>query len=163
MTNIQPSRFHINNNSKTENDLIELQVGVKIFLRNPQGKHLLLHRNSKKYPEIQEKWDIVGGRIDLGVSLIQNLRREVQEETQFEIIEQPILIAAQDILCVYGRHVVRLTYIGKTNGEPTLHEEHIDYKWCTIEEMKERGNTLDRYCKELLDQNLLPLPPKQKR
>ncbi len=61
---------------------IKLQVGVKIFLKNKEGKYLLLKRNSVKYSNIRGEWDIVGGRIDPGTKLMDNLRREVREETQ---------------------------------------------------------------------------------
>ena len=39
---------------------VELQVGVKVLLKNPEGKYLFLHRSAEKYPETQ-KWDIPGG------------------------------------------------------------------------------------------------------
>src|SRR3989338_7224600 len=68
---------------------IELQVGVKILLRNNEGKYLLLKRSPEKYPEIGARWDIVGGRIDAGTPLIENLRREVKEETGLEISSEP--------------------------------------------------------------------------
>ncbi len=54
---------------------MELQVGVKILLKNSEGEYLLLRRNPKKYPEVGAKWDIVGGRIVAGTSLLENLRR----------------------------------------------------------------------------------------
>ena len=56
---------------------MELQVGVKVLLKNPEGKYLLLQRNIEKYPEMKNRshWDIVGGRINLGTELIANLKR----------------------------------------------------------------------------------------
>jgi len=41
-----------------------LQVGVKVLLKNKAGQYLLLRRALEKYPEIQGRWDIVGGRIN---------------------------------------------------------------------------------------------------
>jgi 8-oxo-dGTP pyrophosphatase MutT (NUDIX family) len=60
--------------------LMELQVGVKILLENKEGKYLLLRKSPEKYPEMGSKWEIVGGRIEPGQSLRENLKREVQEE-----------------------------------------------------------------------------------
>jgi len=54
-----------------------LQVGVKVILQREDDKVLLLRRNPRKYPEIGPKWDIVGGRIDIGFPLLENLKREV--------------------------------------------------------------------------------------
>ena len=129
--------------------MTELQVGVKIAMRNADGKYLLVRRSAKKYPEVGPRWDIVGGRINPGTPLMENLRREVMEETGLEI-SSPVLIAAQDILRIEGRHVVRLTYIGNAEGTPKLIEEHTEYGWFTVEEMKNLEN-LDIYFRELLE------------
>lgn len=132
-----------------------LQVGVKIFLKNAEGKYLLIRRNPVKYPGTKGEWDIVGGRINPGSLLLDNLRREVKEETQLEIMSEPVLVAAQDIIPNEEKHVVRLSYIGMTKGEPVLDtEESIEYKWLTYEELKNHEN-LDIYIKELIEKSLL--------
>jgi len=41
-----------------------LQVGVKIFLRNREGKILLLKRSTNKYKNTKDISDISGGCID---------------------------------------------------------------------------------------------------
>src|SRR3990167_6187247 len=108
---------------------MELQVGVKILLKNKEGKYLLLQRNWDKYPEVKRdnSWDIIGGRINIGTPLLDNLKREIFEETKLNLIKEPKLIAAQDILRP-DKHVVRLTYLGEIEGELTLDEDHIAYK-----------------------------------
>ncbi len=135
---------------------MELQVGVKILLKNTEGKYLLLRRSPIKYPEVGAKWDIVGGRINPGTALLENLKREVQEETGFDLDEKKVrLVGAQDILKIEGRHVVRLTYVGEMEGKPTLGEEHDEYKWFTLQEMKAMTNAeLDSYFKKLLDEGV---------
>src|SRR3989344_7702477 len=129
---------------------MELQVGVKALLQNNEGKYLLLRRSSEKYPEAAQQWDIVGGRIDAGTNLIENLRREVLEETGLELRGEPKLVAAQDILRPPERHIVRLTYIGNADGNPKLSGEHTEYKWFAREELEQLEN-LDGYFKELID------------
>ena len=133
---------------------MELQVGVKALLKNGDGKYLLLKRSPEKYPEVDDLWDIVGGRIDPGSTLLENLKREIKEETSLELAGNPELIAAQDILRVEGQHVIRLTYIADTDGEPTLDEDHNNYKWLTLEELKELDG-LDSYFKELLNSGII--------
>jgi len=128
---------------------MELQVGVKIFLKNKDGRILLLKRNPKKYPHVgDELWDIAGGRIDAGMPLMDNLKREVHEETGMDLAGTPKLIAAQDILKVAGKHVVRLTYVGNASGDPVLDTEHTDFGWFTIEEILQLHG-LDRFAKEV--------------
>ncbi len=131
---------------------MELQVGVKAFLKNKDRKYLLVRRSSEKYPEVGAKWDIVGGRIIPGTPLIDNLKREIKEEVNLELTETPTLVAAQDILQISDKHVVRLTYVGVIDGQPKLDDEHTEYGWFTIEEIKKLEN-VDKYFKELLDSN----------
>lgn len=127
---------------------MELQVGVKIFLKNKDGKYLVVCRSSKKYPEVGAKWDIVGGRINTGSSLVENLKREVKEETGLEIKYEPKLITAQDIFAK-GKHIVRMTYSGLADGEVKLSDEHSEYKWLTLEEVSAL-EPMDPYFKEVL-------------
>ena len=134
---------------------IKLQVGVKIFLKNPEGKYLLLHRNAEKYPDIKALWDIVGGRIHPGTPLLENLKREVKEETGI-VFQEPKLISVQDILRGSGLHVVRLTYVGYCQEEPILDDEHDEYRWLTIEQMKDLPEgDLDGYVSEIITGGLL--------
>ncbi len=135
---------------------MELQVGVKALLKNPEGKYLLVRRSPLKYPEVGPKWDIVGGRIDPGSPLLENLKREILEETKLELKDEPKLIAAQDILRVPGRHVVRLTYTASISGEPQIDEDHLEWKWFKMEEIRKMtGEELDIYFKELLDKRII--------
>ena len=111
---------------------------------------MFLERNPEKYPEMKNKnmLDIVGGRIKPGVPLMENLKREIFEETKLNLEADPKLVAAQDILPP-DKHVVRLTYIGEIAGEPTLDEEHIGYKWLSREEALALED-IDQYSKEVL-------------
>lgn len=134
---------------------MSLQVGVKIFLYNKEGKYLLVKRSSEKYKNTKGSWDIVGGRINQGSMLIDNLRREVKEETQLEILSEPMLLFAQDIILGEEKHIVRLSYKGQTEGEPVLDtSENIEYKWLTVNELKLQED-LDIYVREILDKGLL--------
>jgi len=128
---------------------MKLQVGVKILLKNTKGKYLILHRSSKKYRNAKGFWDIPGGRIKVGTKLIDNLKREIKEETGLQLKDTPKLIAAQDILRVKGKHIVRLTYMGIAKGKVELDpNEHDDYRWLSKNEIKKLPD-LDSYLKKL--------------
>ena len=127
---------------------MELQVGVKVLLKNPEGKFLLMRRSAYEERGVG-KWDIAGGRIEKGVQLMENLRREVAEETGLEIVGEPKLLAAQDIIWP-DRHVVRITYIAEANGKPKLSPEHDEYGWFSYKEMT-KLDKMDDYIKKLLD------------
>lgn len=147
----------------SDNMSILLQVGVKIFLEDKVGRFLLLKRSQVKYPAIRNFWDIPGGRIIPGTNLFDNLKREVFEETKLEIFGKPRLLSAQDIIRGKEKHIVRLTYTGKVSsepaqvrcgricsGEPILNEEHIDFKWLTISEMR-KVKELDEFTREVIE------------
>ena len=132
---------------------VTLQVGVKVLLKNGEGRYLTLRRSLEAYPEVSGRWDIVGGRIDPGTPLLENLTREVREETGLTIVGTPRLIAAQDITPTPDRHIIRLTYAGEANDGPLIldTEENDDYRWLTKEELKNLED-IDVYLKELIEQ-----------
>lgn len=131
---------------------MELQVGVKIILQNKEGKFLVVFRSAEKYPEAGAQWETVGGRINRGFSLMENLRREVREETGLQIKDDIKLLDAQDILRPH-KHIVRLTYLGKASGEVQLSDEHTDFRWLSIKEIK-KLKPIDRFLKEVLEKFL---------
>ena len=128
---------------------MELQVGVKIILQNKTKKYLTIRRSVKKYPNVPDHWECAGGRINPGTILLENLKREVSEETGLEITGEPKLLAAQDIIRPH-KHIVRLTYFGFADGEVKLSDEHTEYKWLSLEEIK-KLEPLDKYFKEVLE------------
>ena len=137
-------------------DQLLLQVGVKVLLKNGAGKYLLVRRNPKKYPDMKPSWDIVGGRIDAGSQLFENLQREVKEETRLDLIEKPRLVAAQDIIRP-DKHVVRLTYLGTVEGNPVIDEESLEFGWFSGAEILALGEELDKFFKELIDAQVINL------
>lgn len=134
-----------------------LQVGVKALLKYRDGKYLLLKRSNEKYKKIVKGgWDIPGGRIMLEAGLIENLRREIKEETDLELNGEPKLVLAQDIFSKSektgeDKHVVRLTYLGEAKGDIKLDvAENTDYMLADIDEMKGMGD-LDPYLKAAIE------------
>lgn len=84
---------------------------------------------------------------------MENLAREIKEETGLDLVKEPRLIAAQDILRETF-HVVRLTYRGEIEGDVKLSNEHAGFRWVTLEELKIL-EPLDSYVKKLLDQGTI--------
>lgn len=129
-----------------------LQVGVKALVKNSEGMYLLLKRSKLAYPEIDNPWDIIGGRIHPGTPLFENLQRELFEETKLKFVGIPQLVAAQDILRIPQKHVVRLTYFGKVEGNVILnYKEHELFQWLQFAKIQTITG-LDMYVKQLLPQ-----------
>jgi len=126
-------------------------------LRNKDGLFLLLRRSPEKYKNTNGIWDIPGGRIDPGTKLIDNLRREIIEETQLILEDEPKLIYSQDIILNDERdkHVVRLTYVAKIDGNPKLDlSENTEFRWLSVSDML-RMSDLDSYVKEIIEKGLI--------
>ena len=133
---------------------MELQVGVKILLKNSEGEYLLLRRAAGKYPDVKDGWDIPGGRINVDYDLFENLKREVMEETGLILADEPQLVAAQDIMKP-DKHVVRMTYVGETvGGEVILSGEHDVFQWFSVANLRNLEGC-DKYLAELLEKNLI--------
>lgn len=133
---------------------IILQVGVKAFIANRNGEYLVLERSKLKYPLIRNNWDIPGGRIIPGTTLVENLKREIFEETGLKIFGKPKLIEAQDIIRPREKHIVRLTFFVKAKGKPRLDNESIGFKWFSLNKMLALKE-LDEYSREVIEKHFL--------
>jgi 8-oxo-dGTP diphosphatase len=79
-------------------------------------------------------WEPPAGRLQPGESFEEGAIRELYEETG-------MLVSPQRIIATWvgdapsGRRLASITYAGKTDGvEVTLSDEHLDYRWVTLEE-----------------------------
>jgi 8-oxo-dGTP diphosphatase len=128
---------------------MQLQVGVKILLKNNRNEYLFLRRAVTLQDEAEPYWDIPGGRIDPAERLSEALHREILEETGLKVDDALQLIAAQDIIVpAKDLHVVRLTYTATGEGEAVHSDEHQESLWATRE--KALTLHLDPYLKEAL-------------
>ena len=115
---------------------MNLQIGVKILIRNHQQQFLFIKRTKLLQNETEESWDIPGGRIEPEEALDVALAREVQEELGIALTGTPQLINAQDIFVpAKDLHVVRLTYLLDTDVDVstiTLSDEHQAITWLSL-------------------------------
>lgn len=136
------------------NEPTNLQIGVKLLLQNSHGDYLLLNRAShySLQDDVQDAWDIPGGRIDASEPLAMALKREVQEELGINLTGDTTLLAAQDIILPNKNlHVVRLTYIATQDvldSNITLSTEHTGFRWFSRADLKNLD--VEPYLKEVI-------------
>jgi len=122
-------------------------LGIKALLRNAAGEILLLQVNPEKlHGERRDYWDLPGGRVQKGQTVLETLQREVAEETGITGID-----AAKEVGMMLANIRIPLGSDGDTVGlilgvyectavhdAVTLSDEHIAYAWCTPQEAAER-------------------------
>lgn len=110
-------------------------VGVKALIFNEEGRVLLLERD---HPIKKIYWDIPGGRLHKGESLMDTLVREVKEETGLDDTHEfyPFTTVLTDIrIPIYEDSVGLIFSIFRCNlsvpFQPILSSEHINFGWFT--------------------------------
>lgn len=121
-------------------------LGIKALLRNNKGEILLLKVNPAKLNGGQKDyWDLPGGRVQKGSSVIETLRREVQEETGIteihEIVALTMILSNIRIPLREGGDVGLILSVYTCGVAPdtpiTLSQEHIASRWCSPTEAAE--------------------------
>jgi 8-oxo-dGTP diphosphatase len=79
-------------------------------------------------------WEPPAGRLQPGESLEEGAVRELYEETGM-LVSPGRIIATWVGNAPSGRRLASITYAGRTGGgEVTLSDEHLDYRWVTLDE-----------------------------
>lgn len=117
-------------------------LGVKALIFNEKNKMLLLERH---HPSKKMYWDIPGGRVQRGESLIETLMREVKEETGFERISsiRPFTMLFTDIrISIHESDVGLIFSIFHCRileaPNPILSEEHVSFEWLDPKEAAQK-------------------------
>lgn len=123
----------------TESQTVEdtFHLGVKALIRNEQGDILLLQVNSARLNDDKnEYWDLPGGRVQRGHTVLDTLRREVEEETGVKEIDgtRQIGMVLSNIRIPVGDESVGLILSIYECNIPkdipiTISDEHLGYKW----------------------------------
>ena len=98
-------------------------------------KVLLLHR---KKPDV---WEFPSGRIEYGEHPSEAAKREVKEETNLEVSVEKLLTIGSTIR-QDKEHEIVLCFLCKplTNKVILGEEDHIEYKWFSLDEIKKIKN-----------------------
>jgi 8-oxo-dGTP pyrophosphatase MutT (NUDIX family) len=119
-------------------------LGIKALIQNTEAKILILKVNIKGLKGFSGEayWDIPGGRVKLGDSVEETLKREIEEETgitKVEVMEKIDMVLSNNIRIpnpqggTFG--LILAVYKCKTKStEVKVSEEHVDYKWANPQE-----------------------------
>ena len=110
---------------------METSIGTIVFKVKEKIEFLVMKRSNN------QMWDLPKGHFkgDTNESEGEVAKRELEEETQITDVE-----LLQDFRYEYdfvnpkGSHRQIIMFLGKTDQEPTLCEEHTEYRWVNFEE-----------------------------
>lgn len=122
-------------------------VGVKALIQNAHSEILLLKADVSNHKKpVEPYWDIPGGRIQKGYTVLQTLAREIEEETGIYAFEKPTIFASvvskHEIPISDGLKVGLLLVVYKVtvagNISIILSPEHTEYEWVEPVEAAQR-------------------------
>lgn len=108
-----------------------ISCGALIYCTST-NRYLFLLRREGRYPNT---WGIVGGKVDNKETVIQGLRREIQEELGGEINEAKYI--SIDKFTSSNNSFSYYTFLIKVEEEfvPILNKEHKGYCWVHLEDL----------------------------
>jgi 8-oxo-dGTP diphosphatase len=109
---------------------IVLVVSVSIF----KDEEVLMIKENR--PSVMNKWNFPSGRIESGEDILYAARREVKEETGFDV-ELTSTTGVYNFISSVGNQVILFHFTGEiTGGSLNIKEEEIiDSKWVKFTEL----------------------------
>ena len=102
--------------------------------KNDEILILKRHPNSRTNPN---KWELPGGKVDPGEDFDKALIREFKEETNLAVELGSLVGAVQEDFSHKKTIALVMKVVILENIEVKISDEHIDWKWATIEEIKD--------------------------
>ncbi len=99
---------------------------------------LLILQRSKRSKVNKEKWQFPEGKVKYSENLIEALRREIKEETNFELIKARLYGVHLGFLKIgYGKiRILRILFECKVKGKLKLSKEHQNFLWVSPNDLE---------------------------
>ena len=107
---------------------------IRSVIKNNEGEILVLRRHPKSKTN-PHKWELPGGKIEKGEFFDEALIREIKEETALDVKVGDFCEAVQDDY-PHKRTVQLIMYSKDITGEVKISDEHDDWMWASINEIK---------------------------
>ncbi|MFZ2025467.1 MAG: NUDIX domain-containing protein [Microgenomates group bacterium] len=141
ITQIDIKKYHTLEDVETMREHEVFNVGVKLLLKNKQGKYLVLlkDKNECVRDKVKVHWDIPGGRVNKGEAMDKTLTREIEEEigiTMYKINALLGVTVSNFANKFTGNKLLLAVYAGALikKEEIILNKEHTEYRWVSKNE-----------------------------
>jgi 8-oxo-dGTP diphosphatase len=137
--------------AEAEAEGLRITVGALVF---DDAGRVFVHRRGFDRPLFPGCWDIVGGHLEPGETILEALAREVEEETGWHVVGRPVLVHVAD--WKGRREFDFLVDVDGDLGNPRLEvPEHIEFRWVEPHELLQLDET--GYVDEALISRLVEL------
>ena len=126
------------------------QITVALACVIHERKILLTKRQEKAQPDIDNRWELPGGKVEFSESPLTTVVREVKEETGYEVTNPIMLPFPYTVMRQYDDyilHVIILCFECKFRGElgsfMQTQDKIADVQWFDIEYIKSLIKSLD--------------------
>jgi len=111
--------------------MVEVSAGIIIC----DSKILCFQKGLTKYPYLSNKWEFPGGKVEKGEDPKDTIIRELSEELKTDISDQEIVHLCDTEYTYPDFYVLMHSFLIFVNKIEYILTEHIDSKWCTLEEL----------------------------
>ena len=110
---------------------IEVVAAIIIY----DNKFLCVQRGINKYEYISKKYEFPGGKMEIGETREDAIKREIKEELQMEIVPKNYFVTIEH---QYPDFFITMhVFICSSSSNKLTLSEHIDYKWLNKKELEQ--------------------------
>ena len=120
--------------ARMNNHIQMTRVAVRAIICDDNGRVLIIQRGNTRYGH--QKWCLPGGKVDFGVSVLDNLAKEIEEETSLKCLTSEFLFYLDTLPSPEtDLHYVSLVFRCDVSGEVELNDESLDHAWISKGEL----------------------------
>ena len=118
------------------------RLAVRAIICDENNHVLIIKRRNTRYGN--EKWCLPGGKVDFGISVEDNLAKELHEETSLRYLKSEFLGFLDTLPSPESdMHFVSLVFHCEVAGEVILNDESMEFAWIASAEMKDYAFAFD--------------------
>lgn len=98
-------------------------------------RYLCMQKPDTRYAYTSRHWEFPGGKVEAGESEPEALKRELQEEMNYEVSVDEHLITIEHDYPDFG--ITLSCWLCSATTDKLVRKEHLDHRWLTPDEMKD--------------------------